>query len=97
MGKIQEPDPGSQPMFRACPTPEHYPFWSQGRLNTVTRVDILARSTQEPPPGSIDVADKSGQNDPAAKKDSLVKDLHLAVCSLDSWPTSVCLKSLTRN
>lgn len=40
----------------------------------MTCVDILAHSTQEPPPGSIDVADKSGQNDPAAKKDSLVKD-----------------------
>ena len=49
---------------------EHYPFWSQGRLNSVTRVDILARSTA---PG-MDVFDKADTNDGTAKKDSLVKD-----------------------
>lgn len=53
---------------------EHYPFWSQGRLNSVTRVDILARSTRDPIPGSMDVADKPDQNDATAKKDSLAKD-----------------------
>lgn len=49
---------------------EHYPFWSQGRLNSVTRVDILARSTVTP----VHVADKADENDDTAKQDSLVKD-----------------------
>lgn len=52
----------------------HYPFWSKDRLNTVTRVDILARSSQSPVPGSIKVADKNGAD---ANKDSLVKDAAL--------------------
>jgi len=56
---------------------EHYPFWSQGRLNSVARVDILARSTQDPVPGSVDVADKLDKNDATAKKDSLMKDATL--------------------
>ncbi|MBE0466281.1 MAG: insecticidal toxin protein [Candidatus Desulforudis sp.] len=56
---------------------EHYPFWSRGRLNSVTRVDILARSTVAPVPGSMDVADKADKNDGTAEKDSLVKDAAL--------------------
>jgi hypothetical protein len=51
--------------------PEHYPFWSKGRLNSVTRVDILARSTTTPVPSTIDIADS---NDANAKKDTLAKD-----------------------
>jgi receptor-binding and translocation channel-forming TcA subunit of Tc toxin len=39
--------------------PEHYPFWSQGRLNGVTRVDILARYTTTRIPGSIAIFDKN--------------------------------------
>ena len=54
--------------------PEHYPIWSQGRLNSVERVDILAQSTQKPVPGSVDVADKLDKNDAMAKKDILSKD-----------------------
>ena len=55
--------------------PEHYPFWSKDRLNGVTRVDILARSTeQHPVPASIAVADK---NDASANKDTLAKDPNL--------------------
>lgn len=34
--------------------PEHYPFWSQGRLKSVKRVDILARSAK-PSCGEIQV------------------------------------------
>ena len=49
---------------------EHYPYWSQGRLNSVTRVDILARSTV----GSLEVANKADQNDVTAMKDTLIKD-----------------------
>jgi len=54
--------------------PEHYPFWGTGRLNSVTRVDILAQSAAAPVPGSIDVADRVDSNDATAKKDALAKD-----------------------
>ena len=55
--------------------PEHYPFWSQGRLGTVGRVDLLARSSKKPVPGTLDVFDR---DDPAvSKKDTLVKDAAL--------------------
>jgi hypothetical protein len=48
--------------------PEHYPYWSQGRLNSVKRVDIMVSSSE---PG-LDVFDKA-ENDGTEKKDSLVK------------------------
>jgi hypothetical protein len=50
--------------------PEHYPFWSQGRLNTLVRVDVLARSTRSPSPATLDVFAKLDKND-AAKKGTL--------------------------
>ena len=43
-------------------------------MNGVTRVDILARGSQHPVPGSIAVANK---NDAAAKKDSLTEDQNM--------------------
>ncbi|AGL03145.1 hypothetical protein [Desulfoscipio gibsoniae] len=51
---------------------EHYPFWSQGRLNSIARVDILARS----PEASVQVADKADDND-TANIDTLLKDAAL--------------------
>lgn len=54
---------------------EHYPYWSTGRLKSVTRVDILARSTEDTVPASINVADEPGNNE--AKIDSLAKDSSL--------------------
>jgi hypothetical protein len=53
---------------------EHYPFWSQGRLNSVARVDILAASTQDPVPGSMDVFESADKNNDA-KKGTLSKDV----------------------
>lgn len=53
---------------------EHFPFWTKGRLNGVTRVDILVRSSAAPVPATIDMADKIDRNDGNAKKDSLTKD-----------------------
>ena len=49
--------------------PEHYPYWSQGRLTSVTRVDLLARSVKP----SLDVFDRADANDAASKKDALAK------------------------
>jgi len=54
--------------------PEHYPFWSQGRLNSVARVDILARGTKDLALASVDVFDKLDTTDATAKKDTLAKD-----------------------
>lgn len=56
---------------------EHYPFWSQGRLNSVMRVDVIVKSTEDPAPGSIDVADKADKNDATAKQDTIGKDSSL--------------------
>lgn len=56
---------------------EHYPFWGADRLNSVTRVDVLARSTQNPVPSSIDVADRADRSDTEAERDALVKDSSL--------------------
>ena len=56
---------------------EHYPFWSQGRLKTVLRVDLVARSTRDAVPGSLDVFDKADQNDATAKMDALSQDTAL--------------------
>jgi hypothetical protein len=59
--------------------PEHYPYWSRGRLGTVNRIDILARSTIDappapPPPAALDVFDKVDDAGGAAKTDVLAKD-----------------------
>ena len=53
---------------------EHYPYWSRGRLNTVKRVDVLARASADPPPNSLEMADAAGDGG-AVKKDQLVKDV----------------------
>jgi hypothetical protein len=49
----QTPDANQRHELRLTFRPEHYPFWSQGRLTHVERVDLLARSTAT---GSIQVA-----------------------------------------
>jgi hypothetical protein len=56
---------------------EHYPFWSQRRLKSVKQVNILCRSTQNPSPGSLGIADKLDKNDGSAKTDALAKDANL--------------------
>jgi hypothetical protein len=56
--------------------PEHYPFWSQGHLNTLARLDVLAKSTEDSVPGSIDVF-AAGNTSSTAKKGTLTKDAAL--------------------
>ena len=74
--KFQRPAPGANQRFELALNlrDEHYPFWSQGRLESVTRVDILVWSTKKPVPASLDVFDKADKADAAAKKDTLGKD-----------------------
>lgn len=72
--KTQTPLPGQRRELALTLKPEHYPFWAQGRLNSVSRIDLLARSEKEPAPASIEVADGAGD---AASKDTLAKDTAL--------------------
>ena len=77
--KFQSQSPATNQRFELTlrTIPEHYPFWSQGRLKSVARVDILARSSKDPVPGSLDVFDKADKNDTSARKDTLGKDTTL--------------------
>src|SRR5207244_10083104 len=59
--------------------PEHYPFWSQDRLDRVARIDVLARSKQQAPPATLDLFDKGDKADGTAKKDSLAKTTALGM------------------
>jgi hypothetical protein len=74
--KFQGQTPRDNQRFKLALTlrPEHYPFWSQGRLDNVERVDILARSTQEPVPANLAVFGTADKTDATAKTDTLVKD-----------------------
>lgn len=71
--KSLNPEPNQRFELKINLRGEHYPFWSQGRLNSVTRVDILARSTE----ALLHVADKTDKNDASAKIDTLIKDAAL--------------------
>lgn len=77
--KFQGQTPGANQRFELVLNlrEEHYPFWSQGHLNSVLRVNLLARSTKDPVPGSLVVFDKADQNDATGKKDTLAKDAAL--------------------
>ena len=74
--RFQSHTPGANQRFELALNlrVEHYPFWSQGRLNSVPRVDMLTRSTQKPVPPSLEVFDKADKNDAASKKETLTKD-----------------------
>jgi hypothetical protein len=85
--KTQTPPQGQRHELVLTLKPEHYPFWAQGRLNSVSRVDLLVRFEQKPP-ASIEVADKADTSD-GTKKDTLVKDAslgNLLVGKLDKIP-----------
>ena len=56
---------------------EHYPFWSRGRLNSITRVEIFARSTEDPVPATVEIADRADKTDATAITDQLAKDASL--------------------
>lgn len=77
--KFQGQTPGANQRFELALNlrEEHYPLWSQGRLKSVLRVDLLTRSTRHPVPGSLDVFDKADQNDATSKKNTLAKDAAL--------------------
>ncbi|SLK00942.1 Tc toxin subunit A-related protein [Arthrobacter sp. P2b] len=56
---------------------EHYPFWSTGRLNNVTKVEVIARSSKGTAPATTDVFDGLDKTDGTTKHDTLTKDSSL--------------------
>lgn len=73
--KFQGQTPGTNQRFelKVNLRPEHYPFWSQGRLNKVVRVKILVRSTENPVPGTMHIFD-SANTTHHTKKGTLTKN-----------------------
>jgi len=73
--KFKSQTPAANQRFELAITlrPEHYPFWSQGRLNNIVSVEIVARSTQDPVPGSMDIFDRADTAD-NTKKGTLTKN-----------------------
>jgi len=67
------PGPNTRRELAFTLRPEHYPFWSQSRLNSVVRVDLLASSAAEPVPVTVGVADRADMTDTGAAKDILTK------------------------
>jgi len=72
----QPPDPNQRFELSLDLRPEHYPFWSQGRLNRVTRVDVFAQSSEDDIPGSMKIFDTADKND-SATKGTLTRDAAL--------------------
>jgi hypothetical protein len=82
--KTQTPPPGQRHELALTLKAEHYPFWAQGRLKSVSQIKLLARSDQEQTT-SIDVFDKADKSDPI--KDTLDDSLgNLLGGKLDKIP-----------
>lgn len=77
--KFTSQTPGANQRYELAltPRPEHYPFWSQGDLNSVVRVDLFAQSTEDPVPAIISVADRMDKTDAGTQEDTLTKDASL--------------------
>jgi len=92
--KFQGQTPGANQRFELALNfkKEHYPFWSKGRLKSVTRVDILVRSTKTPIPPSLDIFDKADKTDLAKKgtlaKETAMDNLLVGKIADDSLPTT---------
>ncbi|HKV07043.1 MAG TPA: insecticidal toxin protein [Thermoanaerobaculia bacterium] len=90
--RFRNQTPGADQRFELALTlrDEHYPFWSQGRLKGVPRVDLLARGAG----ATLEVFDKAGKNDATARKDTLTKDAtkgNLLMGSLTGGATGIAL------
>lgn len=58
----QIPKPGERHELALTLRPEHFPFWSQGRLTKVERIDLIARAASTSSATSIDVADTADKS-----------------------------------
>lgn len=68
--KFQNQEPEENKRFKLALNlrPEHYPFWSQGHLNNIKRIDILAQSSKV----NLDIFHKA-EKDVSEKDYSLMK------------------------
>jgi hypothetical protein len=73
--KTQTPPPGQRHELALTLKAEHYPFWAQGRLKSISQIKLLARSDQEQTT-SIDVFDKADKSE-GTKKGTLSQDTAL--------------------
>lgn len=73
----QEPAANQRYELALTLRPEHYPYWSKGSLNGVSRLEILARSTVSPPPASMEIYDQINEQPQASKNDTLIKVVNL--------------------
>lgn len=80
--KGTQPAPGTRPEIVLDLTPAHYPYWAQGRLGGVARIDLVARA-----PGNADItlhdraaiADAAGNPAPSRKDVLLREDSRMAM------------------
>ena len=95
--KFQNQAPADGQRFELALTlrAEHYPYWAQDQLESVSRVDILARpkasddDAGSASANSLDIFDKADPGDTTASQDSLNKDStygSLLVGRLDKIP-----------
>jgi hypothetical protein len=73
----QDPGPNRRRELALTLRQEHYPFWSQGRLNAVARIDLFAASAADPTPATIQVSDRADTTDATSLTDTLTRDASL--------------------
>ncbi|MCP9448641.1 MAG: neuraminidase-like domain-containing protein [Nitrospira sp.] len=85
--KTQTPPAGHRHELALTLRPEHYPFWAQGRLNGVSRIDLLARSSRS----GVTIADRAiDGNTDNLNRDAALGDLlvgRLTAIPLPTRPT----------
>jgi hypothetical protein len=69
--------PGQRFELKLVVRPEHFPFWSQGRLDNVNGITLVARSARAVVPVTLDVFDKVDDQGAAAARDTLARDASL--------------------
>lgn len=69
--KAQAPGPQARAELAFTLRPEHFPYWSQGRLGAVQRVDLVARSAAANPPATLEVFGAPTDQPQPARKDQL--------------------------
>jgi len=92
VGPVHAADAGPNKRHELALTlrPVHYPFWSQGHLNSVVRVDLLARSAAAMAPATISVADRADTTDAGTVKDAFTGAVKVAsgaalLAPLERW------------
>ncbi len=91
----ETPAAGGRHELRLTLRPEHYPYWSAGRLTTLKRCDLFAESSLDAAPATITVSDRSDTSDGGVVQDTLTRrpelgDLavgQLATVPLPAGPT----------